>query len=246
MSQNGVRINKYIATSGICSRRKADDLILNGNVKLNGQVVKEPGVMVMPKDKVSVNNQIVSVRHYKYVAFHKPAGYITTKKDENKRKTIYDILPKEFAHLNPVGRLDRESSGLLIMTNNGDLHNKLTHPSLKVKKIYIVSVQGKVKPHDLNKLAEGFEIEQGQFAYADVELTEYLKDSTMLKITLYQGYNRQIRKMMDIIGHPVISLKRIAHASITLQGIKKGEYTQLKPKQVTDLKNYIKNIEKND
>lgn len=238
------RLNKYIASSGLCSRRKADELIESGAVNVNGKIIKELGFQVGSKDKVFVNKELVRPKKLEYYKFYKPAGYITTSDDEKGRKTIYDVIPKELHELKPVGRLDKDSTGLLIMTNDGDLINQLTHPSLKVNKVYIVSVEGKISINDLETMYKGIEIEKGKIAYAEASVIEIDNKSTMLQIILTQGMNRQIRKMCDYIGHPVISLKRIQHATISIDGLKKGQIKPIKPAQIKDLRNYLKKVEK--
>ena len=238
------RLNKYIASSGLCSRRKADELIESGVVNVNGKIVKELGFQVGPKDKVFVNKVLIHPKKLEYYRFYKPAGYITTSEDEKGRKTIYDVIPKELSELKPVGRLDKDSTGLLIMTNDGDLINQLTHPSVKVSKVYIVSVEGKVNVNDLDTMYKGIEIEKGKIAYADAQIIEFDKDSTMLQVILTQGLNRQIRKMFDYLGHPVISLKRIQHATISIDGLKRGQIKPIKPAQIKDLRQYLKKLEK--
>ena len=135
---SGVRLNKYIASSGLCSRRKADELIEQGAVSVNGKTITEFGYLVQPKDKVFVNKKLIHPVKHEYYRFYKPAGYITTCEDEKGRKTIYDLLPESLAGLKPVGRLDKDSRGLLILTNDGDLINALTHPSVKVPKVYML------------------------------------------------------------------------------------------------------------
>lgn len=239
-----VRLNKYIASSGLCSRRKADELIESGVVKVNGKVVTELGFSVSTKDKVTVNNQPLAQKKFVYIKYYKPAGYITTMNDEKGRKTIYDILPPEVKDLKPVGRLDKDSTGLLILTNDGDFINKMTHPSLKLPKVYRVCAQGKMNMQHLLQLAKGIEIEPGKIAYADSSIVEYDGKNTVLQVVLYQGMNRQIRKMLDSIGYPVISLKRISHGTINIQGLKKGQFKYLKPREVEDLQRQIKKLEK--
>ncbi len=236
------RLNKYIASAGICSRRKADELIESGAVVVNNKKVTELGFLVGDKDKVFINNKLIHPVKHQYYRFFKPAGYITTADDEKGRKTIYDLLPEELFGLKPVGRLDRESTGLLILTNDGDLINELTHPSVKVPKVYLVSVDKLVQPHELEQMANGIEIEKGKIAYADIEVLEVDKDRTMMRITLYQGMNRQIRKMFEYFGYEVKSLKRIQHATIQLEGLKRGEWKPIKPRQVKELRNFLNRI----
>ncbi len=237
-----MRINKYIAQSGIASRRKADELIEAGRVKVNGEVVTMLGFEIRRKDKVTVDDKLVFCKNYEYFRFYKPAGYITTASDEKGRKTIYNLLPDSMRAMKPVGRLDKDSSGLIILTNDGDLIYDLTHPSIKVSKVYRVTVDSKLTNAELETLAKGIEIEKGKIAYADVELLEATNKESLLEMTLYQGMNRQIRKMIEFLGHNVISLKRIRHATIELTGLKKGQFKLLKPKQVKELRTYIEKI----
>ena len=238
------RLNKFIASSGLCSRRKADELIEAGKVLVNGKIVKELGFQVGPKDKVVIDKQLIKPQRHEYYKFYKPAGYITTSDDEKGRKTIYDILPKELHHLKPVGRLDKDSTGLLILTNDGELINQLTHPSVKVIKVYTVSVEGKITVNDLETLAKGIEIEKGKIAYAEAMVLDVDKNESMLQVVLTQGLNRQIRKMFDYLGHPVVSLKRIQHATIAIEGLKRGQVRMIKASQLKDLRKYITKLEK--
>ncbi len=240
-----MRINKYIAQSGITSRRKADELVLSGRVKVNGKVVTMLGFEIRTKDKVTVDDKLIKADNFLYYKFYKPTGCITTKDDEKGRKTIYDYLPEELHILKPVGRLDKDSSGLLILTNDGDLIYELTHPSIKVSKVYHVKVDSKIKYEELEILAKGIELEKGKIAYCDSMILEQNSNSTLLEITLYQGINRQIRRMFEYLGHRVINLKRIRHATLDVVGLKRGQYKQLKPKQIRELKSYIEKIKEN-
>lgn len=239
---SGVRLNKYIASSGLCSRRAADELIEQGKVSVNGKKITELGYLVQPQDKVFVEQKLIRPVKHEYYRFYKPAGYITTSDDEKGRKTIYDLLPDSMLHLKPVGRLDKDSTGLLILTNDGDLINELTHPSIKVPKVYLVSVDGRVSQAQLEELANGVEIEKGKVAYADIMVLDIDNKHTSMQITLYQGMNRQIRKMFEHIGFEVKTLKRIQHATINLDGLKRGEFKPIKPLQIRELKNFLNRI----
>lgn len=241
-----MRLNKYIASSGLCSRRKADELIESGVVSVNGKKVCELGFTVNEKDKVFVNQKLVHPIKLAYYKFYKPAGYITTCDDEKNRKTIYDILPENLYNLKPVGRLDKDSTGLLILTNDGDLINELTHPSIKIPKIYIVTIDAQITKNHLKQMSDGIEIEKGKIAYAQVEVLEYDKKHTTMQIVLYQGMNRQIRKMFEFLGYEVKNLKRIQHATITLDGLKRGEFRPIKPQQIKELRNFVNRIANND
>jgi pseudouridine synthase len=243
-----MRLNKYISQCGYCSRRKADELIVAGKVRVNGEVVTILGFEVRYKegrkggDKVMVEGKnIYPARRFDYYRFYKPIGYITTASDEKGRKTIYDVIPKELHHLKPVGRLDKDSSGLIILTNDGDLINHLTHPSQKVPKLYKVTVSGRVELKHLEEFARGVDID-GKQAYCDSRIIEQTNKETVLEIVLYQGLNRQIRKMFEYFGLKVVSLKRIRHATIDIDGLKKGQTKLLKAKQVKELKIYLEKL----
>ena len=239
------RLNKFIASSGLCSRRKADELIEGGKVFVNGKKVSELGFTVEDKDKVVIDGKLVRPVKHEYYRFYKPAGYITTSDDEKGRKTIYDLLPENMYNLKPVGRLDKDSTGLLILTNDGDLINELTHPSVKVPKVYLVTVDSQMHPHEFEKMASGIEIEPGKVAYADVTVLELDSKHTTMQIVLYQGMNRQIRKMIEYFGYEVKSLKRIQHATIQLDGLKRGEFKPIKPGQIKELRNFLNRISNN-
>ena len=242
------RLNKFIASSGICSRRKADELIEAGKVAVNGKIITELGFQIGPKDKVVVEGKLIKPLKNEYYRFYKPAGYITTSEDEKGRKTIYDVIPPELKKLKPVGRLDKESTGLIIMTTDGELINEMTHPSIKVPKTYLVQINGKLSPEEGEKMYNGLEIEtdtgEKKVAYAQVLPIELGNKSSTLQVVLYQGINRQIRKMFAVLGYEVISLKRVQHGTITLEGLKKGQIKPMKPKQVKELKSYLAKIKR--
>lgn len=241
---SGTRLNKYIASSGLCSRRKADELIESGVVLVNGKKVTELGYSVNPKDKVFVNGKMIHPVKHEYYRFYKPAGYITTSDDENGRKTIYDLIPENLHHLKPVGRLDKDSTGLIILTNDGDLINDLTHPSVKVPKLYRVSINGKITQKDIDKMYKGIEIEPGKIAYAEVDVLNIDNTHTEMEVMLYQGLNRQIRKMFEHLGFEVLTLKRIQHATLNLDGLKRGMIKPIKPQQIKELRNFLNRISK--
>ncbi len=245
MKNSKIRLNKYIASSGFCSRRKSDELIQEGKVFVNGKKILELGFLVNSKDEVKVESKLIIPQTPVYIRYYKPAGYITTMSDEKGRKTIYDILPEEVQTLRPVGRLDKDSTGLLILTNDGDFINNFAHPSLKIPKVYRVCANGKLNQNDLVQMEKGIEIERGQLAYAYARIIDFEGKNSVLEMVLYQGLNRQIRKMLDILGHSVISLKRISMGPIDLKGLKKGQFKYIKPKQVQEIKNYLKKLNNN-
>jgi len=242
------RLNKYIASTGLTSRRKADELISEGKVAVNGKIITELGFYVREKDKVTVDGKAIHPLKLEYYRFYKPAGYVTTLDDEKGRKTIYDVLPPELKHLKPVGRLDKDSTGLIIMTNDGELINQMTHPSIKVPKIYIVTINGKFSEENAREMAEGIEIitdtNEKKVAYAQTQPIEITNKKSLIQVVLYQGINRQIRKMFAKLGFEVKVLKRVQHATITLEGLKKGQIKVIKPKQIKELQSYLAKIKK--
>ncbi len=244
------RLNKYIASTGLCSRRKADELIEAGKVGVNGKIITELGFYVREKDKVTVDGIIVRPKNLEYYRFYKPAGYITTQDDEKGRKTIYDIIPQELKHLKPVGRLDKDSTGLLILTNDGELINQMTHPSIKVPKVYMVTINGRFTENNAKEMIDGIEIVtdtgETKIAYAETMPIEVTNKESVVQVVLYQGLNRQIRKMFAKLGFEVIILKRIQHAIITIEGLKKGQVKVMKPKLVKQLQAYLGKINKED
>ncbi len=242
------RLNKYIASTGLTSRRKADELISEGKVAVNGKVVTELGFYVREKDKVTVDGKAVHPQKLEYYRFYKPAGYITTQEDEKGRKTIYDVISPELKYLKPVGRLDKDSTGLLILTNDGELINQMTHPSIKVPKVYMVTINGRFTEVQAKEMFDGIEIVtdtgEKKMAYAETMPVDVTNKKSVVQVVLYQGINRQIRKMFAKLGFEVEVLKRIQHAIITLEGLKKGQVKPLKPKQVKQLQAYLAKIQK--
>ncbi|HSA07482.1 MAG TPA: pseudouridine synthase [Candidatus Gastranaerophilales bacterium] len=234
-----IRLNKYIASCGLGSRRAADDIIKSGFVEINGQKVDNPATSITEKDIVKVKGKIITPEKKEYIIFYKPAGYITTTNDEKGRKTIYEFLPEGLKNLKPAGRLDKDSTGLLIMTNDGELIQKLTHPKKMIPRVYRVMAEGKINEQDLIKFKKGIEIEKGKIAYAEAKILEYKNSVTTLEMVLFQGYNRQIRRMLEDVEHPVLALKRFSHACIELGSLNKGKYRYLIKKEIQDLYNYL-------
>lgn len=233
-----MRINKFLAESGVASRRASDQLIIDGAVKINGRIAElgdevEPGT-----DTVSVNNKIVNtVKKYDYYIMNKPKGYVCTVKDDKGRKTVMDLLPKNAKRLFPVGRLDYDSEGLLILTNDGDLTFRLTHPKNEIPKTYLVKTEKPVSDEDLVKLRSGVYIDGVKTNKCNVRMIESTKTGSKLHITITEGRNRQVRKMFESIGNFVDFLKRIKIGDLTLTGLNRGEVRQLTPVEVDYLKN---------
>lgn len=233
-----MRINKYIAQAGIASRRKADELIQNGNVKVNGAVLKEPGYEVKPDDKVEVNgNLIASSQKMEYVLINKPLGMVTTVSDDRDRATVMDVVADIDARLFPVGRLDYNTSGALIMTNDGDLAYRLTHPKHEVYKTYRARVSGILSAEKVSRLRKGVDIGGFVTSPARVNIIRGTKNSTIVEISIHEGKNRQVRKMFKAVGNPVQELTRIAIGDIYLGHLKEGHYRKLNREEIEYLKN---------
>lgn len=234
------RLNKYLAASGVASRRGADKLISEGKVKVNGKVVSQLGVTINPiNDTVTVDGVIVkSITKFSYLLFYKPKGCITTTNDELGRKTIFDYIDVSIPHLLPVGRLDYDTEGLLILTNDGDLAYSLTHPSHEVPKTYLVKVQGEMPEHKLAQLRKGVEIDGEKTNRCRVKLLDFKDNISKLQITITEGRNRQVRRMFEAVEREVIFLKRIAIGDLKLGGLARGGYRFLSDYEVEYLKSF--------
>lgn len=221
-----MRLNRFIASSGVCSRRQADVLIAQGRVQVNGVVMNNFACTVGQNDQVRLDGELLQMAPYQYIGFNKPAGYLTTMRDDRGRPTIYHLLPKRFHHLRPVGRLDYDSTGLLLLSNDGDFIYRLTHPSIKVAKCYLVSAKGLVTAKQLAKMKTGI-ILDNVTAFADARLLEYKNGLSWLRIVLYQGINRQIRRMLEYVSHPVVELQRVSHGPFELGDLPEGRFVLL-------------------
>ncbi len=237
-----MRINKYLAQAGLASRRKAEDLIKAGKVKLNGKVVTELATDVKPTDSVSVDNNHVNVsNNYVYYKLNKPKGYICTASDERGRKTVMELLRGVHTRVFPVGRLDYDTEGLLLFTNDGDLANFLTKPKSEVEKTYNVTIEGTITQNEVKKLSSGVDIGGYTTKPCSVAVVESNPDTTKLKVTITEGKNRQIRKMFEAINKNVTFLKRVQIGEIHLGGLSRGEYVKLNSKEMK----YINKIKSN-
>ncbi len=231
-----MRINKFIASCGICSRRKAEEYIINGKVKVNGTVVKELATNIENCDRVEVNNKEIKLdANYIYFMMNKPKGYITTASDDRGRKTVLDLIPSDI-RVYPVGRLDYNSEGLLLLTNDGDLTNKLTHPRHSVGKTYSVKVEGIVAPNVINKIREGVFLDGEKLQPCEVFEIKQEAKFTKLKITIFEGKNRQIRRIFESFNHQVVFLKRTHIGQLKLGSLNRGEVRELTKKEVDYLK----------
>ncbi|KGF04166.1 pseudouridine synthase [Anaerococcus lactolyticus] len=215
-----MRINKFIAHAGYTSRRKADELILKGKVKINDEVILEPGIDVCDDDRVEVEGKVLSIEKKFYIKLYKPVGFITSNFDPYNEKDLNDLvdIDKRFF---AAGRLDKDSEGLLIITNDGEFTNNLIHPKYKLDKEYIVKVDKKLKDYQEKQFAQGLDLGNGEKT-SDAKI-EYLENNTY-RVIIHQGYNRQIRRMFKVFGIKVVSLKRIRIGKISLSNLKEKEY----------------------
>ncbi len=233
-----MRINKFLAESGVCSRRGADELIKTGVVKINGKIANLGDEVSVGEDYVVVNGKPINVvKKYDYYIMNKPKGYVCTVKDDKGRKTVMDLLPSNAKRLFPVGRLDYDSEGLLILTNDGNLTFKLTHPKNEIPKTYLVKTEKPVSEDDLSKLRSGVYIDGVKTKKCNVKLVETDKTGSKLHVTISEGRNRQIRKMFETVNNCVCLLKRIKIGDLKLTGLNRGEIRQLSPIEVDYLIN---------
>lgn len=239
------RLQKYMARCGVASRRKCEEIILSSKVKINDKIVNELGVKIDPsKDKVFYNGKRILPEENKlYIMLNKPEGYITSVKDEKGRKTILDLV-KVNERIYPIGRLDYDSSGLILLTNDGDIYNKIIHPRVEVEKKYIALCKGVFSDEEIKKFENGIDIGGYITANAKIKLIDKEKDkktntvNSLVEIIIHEGKNRQIRKMCSALGHEVITLKRVAVGDIKLGYLKRGEWRNLTKNEL----NYINSL----
>lgn len=231
-----MRLNKFLANAGVASRRKSDELILDGRVLVNGQKITELGISVNEKkDKVEVDGKRVELpSSFVYIKLNKPKGYICSAKDDRRRKTVFDIVKIPNVRLFNVGRLDYDTEGLLILTNDGDFAQSIIHPSFVIEKEYYCTIKGFIKESELAVLRAGVVINGKRLPKAKVEVKDIDKTQarTRLVIKITEGQNRQIRRMMEAIGKDIILLKRVAIGGIKLGGLARGEYKELNEKEI--------------
>jgi pseudouridine synthase len=234
-----IRLNKYLSQSGVASRREADRLIQEGRVWVNGKVVSTLGVKIDDaEDLVEVDGQKITKRKpLIYLMLNKPAGYVVTRKDPTGRPTVMDLIPVSMKHLYPVGRLDYDSRGLLLLTNDGDLAFRLMHPRHEIKKVYLVEVKGDPVEESIIKLKKGIFLEGKKTAPARLIKLKSSPDRSLVKIELKEGRKREVRKMCAAVGHPVLDLKRIEFGGLRLDRLKPGKWRDLTSKEIDMLKN---------
>jgi len=228
------RLQKVMARAGIASRRKAEEMILQGRVKVNGRVVTELGVKVGPSDDVEVDGIPVEREEPVYYLLYKPRGVISSVKDDKGRKVVTDFFKDLDKRIYPVGRLDYDTSGLLLLTNDGDFANLLMHPRYEIEKVYVAKVKGIPTREQLKQLEQGVMLEDGMTAPAKVKLlsADRKKRTAIVEIRIHEGRNRQVRRMFEAIGCEVMKLKRERYAFLDLKGLRPGEYRELTPHEV--------------
>ncbi len=237
-----LRLNRYIARAGVCSRRDADNLISAGSVSVNGQVITELGTKILPTAEVLVNGKRIGRAKFEYILLNKPGDTITTVSDEKGRRTVMDQLEGielENAGLFPVGRLDRHTIGVLLITNDGVLAHRLTHPSYEIEKVYRVRARKPLEDNDIQELKAGIELEDG---LATLDRIERLtgSDGREVGISIHEGRNRQIRRMFEKIGHNVQRLERVRYAGLTTKGVRSGKWRRLTPDEIAQLYKRVK------
>lgn len=231
-----MRINRYLAQCGVAGRRACDKIVAEGRVTVNGRLA-DLGCEVKEGDIVKVDGKTITIKKQEYYLLHKPKGYLSTVSDDKGRKTVMDILGSGVGRVYPVGRLDYDSEGLLILTTDGDLAQHLTHPSNEVPKTYMVKVEGRLTEADLNPIRSGIEIEGGYVTKkCRAHIIETNKEFTKVEMVLREGKNREIRKMFAAIGREVILLKRTKVGELSLRGLERGAFRKLTPAEVAYLK----------
>lgn len=231
------RLQKIIALSGYCSRRKAEELIINGKVKVNGRTIKEMGMKVNSNDLIEVEgNPIDQLEDKVYYLLNKPRGIVATAKDDKGRKTVVDLIKTE-KRIYPVGRLDYDTTGLILLTNDGELTNFLTHPKNSIEKVYVAKIKGLITKYDLKKICNGVIIDGHRTSKAKAKILKIDKknNSSVVELIIHEGRNHQVKKMFQAIGYEVLKLKRESISFLTLDGLKSGEYRKLSIKEVKKL-----------
>ena len=236
MNQTLYRLNQFISKSGVTSRRKADILIESGKIKVNGKIVKKLGTKVSVEDKIEYNRKQITIQRYKYLVLNKPKNFITTLSDEKKRKTVLDLINNACAErLFPVGRLDKNTTGVLLFTNDGDLSQKLIHPKHKIKKEYHVSLNKKISMLDFEKIKKGIDLEDGKIKVDEIRIINNTYNKELL-LTLHSGRNRIVRRIFEFFDYEVLKLDRILFAGISKKNTPRGKWRFLNNKEIGFLK----------
>lgn len=235
-NEDQVRLNKYLSNAGVCSRREADVLIQTGVVSVNGKIITELGYKIAPEDVVQYDGETINAETKRYVLLNKPKGFITTMDDPRGRKTVMSLVKKACRErIYPVGRLDRETTGLLLFTNDGDMAKKLTHPRYQAKKIYHVELNKAVTKEDMERLLRGVDLEDGKTRVDEVEYIEN-GNSTEVGVEIHSGKNRIVRRLFEAMGYVVVKLDRVQFAGLTKKDLPRGYYRHLTEQEVSFLK----------
>lgn len=236
------RLQKVIASSGITSRRKAENLIIEGKVKVNGQIITELGHKVAPSDQIEVNNQLVVKEVKEYYLLNKPRGVICSTSDDKARKTVIELIDSS-ARIYPVGRLDYDTTGVLLLTNDGTFANILMHPTHEIEKVYLAKIEGIIKKDAIDSLKQGVILDDVVVKASRVKLKKVNKDnnSSLVEITIHEGKNHQVKRMFESVGYRVDKLTRKRIDIFTLQGLNSGQYRKLTPKEVQIVYSYKEN-----
>jgi len=241
MNQNNsklIRINKYISNSGICSRREADKLILKGKVYINNKKIKTLGIKISNQDVVKIDGRVISIEKKEYLLLNKPKNFITTLDDPQNRKTVKDLIKGATKkRLFPVGRLDRNTTGLLIFTNDGDLSKKLTHPSYKIKKIYHITIDKPIELNDYKTIQNGFQLDGDEIKVDRIAIID--EDKKNIGLEIHIGKNRIVRRIFEHFNYDVKKLDRVMIGPITKKNLKRGDWRFLKDSEIRLLKNYL-------
>ncbi len=232
------RLNRYVAHSGICSRRKADDHIKAGEVRVNKDVVYEPGYRLQKGDKVYFQDKLLAVEKKVYILLNKPRGYITTTQDEKERKTVMDLVGRAHENLRvyPVGRLDRNTTGLLLLTNDGDLAQQLSHPSGNIIKVYQAELDKPITYDHLDEIRKGIQLEDGIAVVDEIDITHPPVDARFVGVAIHIGKNRIVRRIFEHLGYDVVKLDRVSYAGLTKKDLPRGKWRYLDEKEVIFLK----------
>lgn len=233
------RLQKVIASSGLTSRRKAEELIIAGKVKVNGRVVTELGTKVSASDQIEVNNRLIEKEPKEYYLLNKPRGVITSTSDDKERKTVTDLINTS-ARIYPVGRLDYDTTGVLLLTNDGEFANIIMHPASEIDKVYLAKLEGIIKGEQINQLKEGVQIDDILVKASRVKLKKVNSEAntSMVEITIHEGKNHQVKKMFEAVGYHVEKLTRKRVGIFDLKNLKSGEYRKLTPKEVQIIYSY--------
>lgn len=233
-----IRLQKYMAECGVDSRRHSEEIIAQGRVRVNGKKVTTQGIQIDPNlDEVRVDGKLIKQPdEMKYYIFHKPEGYLSTVSDPQGRATIYDLIPELQGKAVPVGRLDKDTQGLLLLTNDGEFAYRMTHPKFNVKKTYRAKVEGQVTDEEIKKLEKGLHLEDGMTAPAKAKVIKRFSHATLIELTLREGKKRQVRRMCDAIEHPVLVLTRTQVEKLSLRDLPTGQMRELTEEEVMTLK----------